>query len=121
LNEISLTLSNHLLDTEGVSMDSSIIPASRLAEAQLSRFSLDPMFGAKMQVAFGKDLDLAGAESLQKAWAGGDFAIIPPIRLLSGAEIGNAEAAFRLRRIRSMSQRHFWSEMLKTQILLLML
>jgi hypothetical protein len=87
-------LSEHYLDGENTSIDLSMDPALRIAEDRLRRFALDPLFVAKMQVAFGKGFDLARLVALQQAWALGDFSLIPAVKILSEMEIGGANAAF---------------------------
>jgi Ca2+-binding RTX toxin-like protein len=87
-------LSNSSLDGENTSTDLSIYPALRLAEARLRRFALDPLFAAKVQLAFGKGFDLARLIGLQQAWSVGDFSLLPTIKILSATGIGSANAAF---------------------------
>jgi RHS repeat-associated protein len=87
-------LSNSSLDGENTSTDLSLYPALRLVEARLRRFAFDPLFAAKMQLAFGSQLNDARLVTLQQAWASGDFSLIPQIYILPGTDIGRANGAF---------------------------
>ncbi len=60
----------------------------------LSKFAADPDFAAKMNVAFGENWDAAAAKTLAEAWFQGDFSDIPPVKIVSSAEIGGANGAF---------------------------
>ncbi|MCC3523718.1 MAG: alpha/beta fold hydrolase [Microcoleus sp. PH2017_20_SFW_D_A] len=60
----------------------------------LSKFAADPDFAAKMNVAFGENWDAAGAKALAEGWFQGDFSDIPPVKVVSSAEIDGANGAF---------------------------
>lgn len=60
----------------------------------LSKFAADPDFAAKLNVPFGENWDAAAAKALAEAWFQGDFSDIPPVKVVSSAEIGGANGAF---------------------------
>ena len=60
----------------------------------LSKFVAQPDFVAKMNLAFGENWDAAGAKALAEGWFHGDFSDIPPVKVVSSAEIGGANGAF---------------------------
>ncbi|MEG4409500.1 hypothetical protein Q5692_00850 [Microcoleus sp. C2C3] len=60
----------------------------------LSKFAAGPDFVAKMNLAFGENWDAAGAKALAEGWFQGDFSDIPPVKVVSSAEIGGANGAF---------------------------
>ena len=60
----------------------------------LSKFAADPDFAAKLNVAFGENWDAAAAKALAEEWFKGDFSDIPPVKVVSSAEIGGANGAF---------------------------
>lgn len=60
----------------------------------LSKFAADPDFAAKLNVAFGENWDAAAAKALAEEWFQGDFSDIPPVKVVSSAEIGGANGAF---------------------------
>ncbi len=60
----------------------------------LSKFAADPDFVAKLNVPFGENWDAAAAKTLAEAWFKGDFSDIPPVKVVSSAEIGGANGAF---------------------------
>ncbi len=60
----------------------------------LSKFAAQPDFAAKLNVAFGENWDAAAAKTLAEAWFKGDFSDIPPVKVVSSAEIGGANGAF---------------------------
>jgi hypothetical protein len=60
----------------------------------LSKFAADPDFAAKLNVPFGENWDAAAAKTLAEAWFQGDFSDIPPVKVVSSAEIGGANGAF---------------------------
>ncbi|MEG4169887.1 MULTISPECIES: hypothetical protein [unclassified Microcoleus] len=60
----------------------------------LSKFVADPDFVAKMNLAFGENWDAAGAKALAEGWFQGDFSDIPPVKVVSSAEIDGANGAF---------------------------
>ena len=60
----------------------------------LSKFAAGPDFLAKMNLAFGENWDAAGAKALAEGWFHGDFSEIPPVKVVSSAEIGGANGAF---------------------------
>ncbi|MEG4498789.1 PA14 domain-containing protein [Microcoleus sp. F10-C6] len=60
----------------------------------LSKFAAEPDFVTKMNVAFGENWDAATAKALAEAWFKGDFSDIPPVKVVSSAEIGGANGAF---------------------------
>ncbi|MEG4338163.1 alpha/beta fold hydrolase [Microcoleus sp. D3_18_C2] len=60
----------------------------------LSKFAADPDFVAKLNVAFGENWDAAGAKALAEGWFHGDFSDIPPVKVVSSAEIDAANGAF---------------------------
>jgi len=60
----------------------------------LSKFVAGPDFVAKMNLAFGENWDAAGAKALAEGWFHGDFSDIPPVKVVSSAEIGGANGAF---------------------------
>lgn len=60
----------------------------------LSKFAADPDFAAKLNVPFGENWDAAAAKTLAEAWFKGDFSDIPPVKVVSSAEIGGANGAF---------------------------
>ncbi|MEG4856049.1 hypothetical protein QUB75_01260 [Microcoleus sp. K1-B6] len=60
----------------------------------LSKFAAAPDFVAKMNLAFGENWDAAGAKALAEGWFQGDFSDIPPVNVVSSAEIAGANGAF---------------------------
>ena len=60
----------------------------------LSKFAAGPDFVAKMNLAFGENWDAAGGKALAEGWFQGDFSEIPPVKIVSSAEIGGANGAF---------------------------
>jgi pimeloyl-ACP methyl ester carboxylesterase len=60
----------------------------------LSKFAAGPDFVAKMNLAFGENWDAAGAKALAEGWFQGDFSDLPPMKVVSSAEIGGANGAF---------------------------
>lgn len=60
----------------------------------LSKFAADPDLAAKLNVPFGVNWDAAAAKTLAEAWFQGDFSDIPPVKVVSSAEIGGANGAF---------------------------
>ncbi|MBE9183674.1 hypothetical protein IQ270_02770 [Microcoleus sp. LEGE 07076] len=60
----------------------------------LSKFAADPDFAAKLNVAFAENWDAAAAKTLAEEWFQGDFSDIPPVKVVSSAEIGGANGAF---------------------------
>jgi murein DD-endopeptidase MepM/ murein hydrolase activator NlpD len=60
----------------------------------LSKFAAGPDFVAKMNLAFGENWDAAGAKALAEGWFQGDFSDIPPVKVVSSAEIAGANGAF---------------------------
>lgn len=60
----------------------------------LSKFAGAPDFAAKLNVAFGENWDAAAAKALAEEWFQGDFSDIPPVKIVSSAEIGGANGAF---------------------------
>lgn len=60
----------------------------------LSKFAADPNFVAKLNVPFGENWDAAAAKALAEAWFQGDFSDIPPVKVVSSAEIDGANGAF---------------------------
>ena len=60
----------------------------------LSKFAAGPDFVTKMNLAFGENWDAAGAKALAEGWFHGDFSDIPPVKVVSSAEIGGANGAF---------------------------
>ena len=60
----------------------------------LSKFAADPDFVAKLNVAFGENWDAAAAKALAEEWFHGDFSDIPPVKVVSSAEIDGANGAF---------------------------
>ncbi|MEG4034059.1 hypothetical protein QUA03_09550 [Microcoleus sp. S36b_A4] len=60
----------------------------------LSKFAAGPDFVAKMNLAFGENWDAAGAKALAEGWFQGDFSDIPPMKVVSSAEIGGANGGF---------------------------
>jgi Ca2+-binding RTX toxin-like protein len=71
-----------------------LLSGIELAEAELKQFADEPEFFAKMQIAFGSNINDSQLIDLQADWSVGDFSFIPQIKILSGAEIGVAKAAF---------------------------
>ena len=60
----------------------------------LSKFVAGPDFVAKMNLAFGENWDAAGAKVLAEGWFQGNFSDIPPVKVVSSAEIAGANGAF---------------------------
>jgi len=60
----------------------------------LSKFAAGPDFVAKMNLAFGENWDATGAKALAEGWFQGDFSEIPPVKVVSSAEIAGANGAF---------------------------
>jgi pimeloyl-ACP methyl ester carboxylesterase len=60
----------------------------------LSKFAAESDFVAKMNLAFGENWDAAGAKALAEGWFNRDFSAIPPVKVVSSAEIGGANGAF---------------------------
>jgi hypothetical protein len=60
----------------------------------LSKFAAGPDFVAKMNLAFGENWDAAGAKALAEGWFNGDFSDLPPMKVVSSAEISGANGAF---------------------------
>ncbi|MEG4283320.1 pre-peptidase C-terminal domain-containing protein [Microcoleus sp. A006_D1] len=60
----------------------------------LSKFAAEPDFVTEMNVAFGENWDAAGGKALAEGWFNRDFSAIPPVKVVSSAEIGGANGAF---------------------------
>ncbi|MCY7381190.1 MAG: hypothetical protein LH628_01120, partial [Microcoleus sp. CAN_BIN18] len=60
----------------------------------LSKFAAEPDFVTKMNVAFGENWDAAGGKALAEGWFNRDFSAVPPVKVVSSAEIGGANGAF---------------------------
>jgi RNase P/RNase MRP subunit p29 len=60
----------------------------------LSKFAAEPDFVTKMNLAFGENWDAAGAKALAEGWFNRDFSAIPPVKVVSSAEIAGANGAF---------------------------
>ena len=60
----------------------------------LTKFAAGPDFAAKLNVAFGENWDAAAAKALAEEWFQGDFSDIPPVKVVSSAEIDGANGAF---------------------------
>ncbi|MEG5139674.1 MULTISPECIES: hypothetical protein [unclassified Microcoleus] len=60
----------------------------------LSKFAAEPDFVTKMNVAFGENWDAAGAKALAEGWFNRDFSTIPPVKVVSSADIGGGNGAF---------------------------
>jgi Peptidase family M23 len=60
----------------------------------LSKFAAESDFVAKMNLAFGENWDAVGAKALAEGWFNRDFSAIPPVKVVSSAEIGGANGAF---------------------------
>ncbi|MEG3858781.1 M23 family metallopeptidase [Microcoleus sp. herbarium12] len=85
-------------DTNSSLPDSSVdlLTGQAMSEVygDLSKFAADPDFAAKLNVPFGENWDAAAAKALAEAWFQGDFSDIPPVKVVSSAEIGGANGAF---------------------------
>lgn len=85
-------------DTNSSLPDSSVdlLTGQAMSEVygDLSKFAADPDFAAKLNVPFGENWDAAAAKTLAEAWFKGDFSDIPPVKVVSSAEIGGANGAF---------------------------
>ncbi|MDF0552473.1 pre-peptidase C-terminal domain-containing protein, partial [Kamptonema sp. UHCC 0994] len=60
----------------------------------LSKFAAESDFVAKINLAFGENWDAASAKALAEGWFHRDFSDIPPVQVISSAEIGGAKGAF---------------------------
>ncbi|MEG3977551.1 phosphodiester glycosidase family protein, partial [Microcoleus sp. herbarium8] len=60
----------------------------------LTKFAAGADFAAKLNVPFGENWDAAAAKALAEEWFQGDFSDIPPLKVVSSAEIGGANGAF---------------------------
>ncbi|MCC3509987.1 MAG: hypothetical protein JGK29_13010 [Microcoleus sp. PH2017_17_BER_D_A] len=100
LPDASLTRMASAVSTESNSSlpDSSVdlLTGQAMSEVygDLSKFAADPDFAAKLNVAFGENWDAAAAKALAEEWFQGDFSDIPPVKIVSSAEIGGANGAF---------------------------
>lgn len=85
-------------DSNSILPDSSVdlLTGQAMSEVygDLSKFAADPDFVAKLNVAFGENWDAAAAKALAEEWFQGDFSDIPPVKVVSSAEIGGANGAF---------------------------
>ena len=100
LSEASPTLMASALTTDSNSSlpDSSVdlLTGQAMSEVygDLTKFAAGPDFVAKMNLAFGENWDAAGAKALAEGWFHGDFSDIPPVKVVSSAEIAGANGAF---------------------------
>lgn len=60
----------------------------------LSKFAAQADFVDGINLAFGENWDAAGAKALAEGWYKGDFSDVPPVKVVSSAEIGGANGAF---------------------------
>lgn len=60
----------------------------------LSKFAAESDFVGKMNLAFEENWDAVGAKALAEGWFNRDFSAIPPVKVVSSAEIGGANGAF---------------------------
>ena len=60
----------------------------------LSKFAAESDFVANMNLAFGEKWDAVGAKALAEGWFNRDFSAIPPVKVVSSAEINGANGAF---------------------------
>ncbi len=85
-------------DSNSILPDSSVdlLTGQAMSEVygDLSKFAADPDFVAKLNVPFGENWDAAAAKALAEAWFKGDFSDIPPVKVVSSAEIDAANGAF---------------------------
>ena len=100
LPDASLTRMASAVNTDSNSslLDSSVdlLTGQAMSEVygDLSKFAADPNFVAKMNVPFGENWDAGAAKALAEEWFHGDFSDIPPVKVVSSAEIGGANGAF---------------------------
>ncbi|MBE9094479.1 LGFP repeat-containing protein [Tychonema sp. LEGE 07203] len=100
LPDASLTRMASAVSTESNSSlpDSSVdlLTGQAMSEVygDLSKFAGAPDFAAKLNVAFGENWNPAAAKALAEEWFQGDFSDIPPVKVVSSAEIGGANGAF---------------------------
>jgi hypothetical protein len=87
-----------ITDTNTTLPDSAVdlITGQAMSEVygDLTKFAADPAFTTKMNLAFGENWDAVGAKALAEEWYKGDFSAIPPVKVVSSAEIGGANGAF---------------------------
>ncbi len=100
LPDASLTRMASAVSTESNSSlpDSSVdlLTGQAMSEVygDLSKFAAQPDFAAKLNVPFGENWDAAAAKALAEEWFHGDFSDIPPVKVVSSAEIDGANGAF---------------------------
>lgn len=100
LPDASPTLMAKALTTESNTslQDSSVdlLTGQAMSEVyeDLSKFAAEPDFVTEMNVAFGENWDAAGGKALAEGWFNRDFSAIPPVKVVSSAEIGGANGAF---------------------------
>jgi Ca2+-binding RTX toxin-like protein len=80
--------------TKGDALLALVLTGLELVENRLRLFADDPEFLAKIQKAFGENLNSDRLLELKQAWTNGDFSLIPQIKILSGSDLGGANAAF---------------------------
>ncbi|WP_254174159.1 hypothetical protein [Planktothrix pseudagardhii] len=85
-NIITLPNDNSFDGLTGEAMD--------IVKEQLTQFAKVPNFVEKMNLAFGESWDNQAANVLTQDWLNGDFSLIPPVKVVSSAEIGGANGAF---------------------------
>lgn len=88
----TITNSNSSLSDSDV--DVLIGQAMSEVHGDLSKFAAQANFVDGINLAFGENWDAAGAKALAEEWYKGDFGDIPPVKVVSSAEIGGANGAF---------------------------
>jgi murein DD-endopeptidase MepM/ murein hydrolase activator NlpD len=88
----TITNSNSSLSDSDV--DVLIGQAMSEVHGDLSKFAAQADFVDGINLAFGENWDAVGAKALAEEWYKGDFSDIPPVKVVSSAEIGGANGAF---------------------------
>jgi Ca2+-binding RTX toxin-like protein len=66
----------------------------QLVQQKLSEFARQDDFAAKMEIAFGSQLDRSLLTNLLQQWQQGDFSQLPAIEILEKGELGTANGAY---------------------------
>jgi Ca2+-binding RTX toxin-like protein len=66
----------------------------QLVQQKLSKFAGQDDFAAKMEIAFGRQIDRSELADLAQQWQQGDFTGLPEIEVLQNGELGTANGAY---------------------------
>ncbi|MCC3406757.1 MAG: CHAP domain-containing protein [Microcoleus sp. PH2017_10_PVI_O_A] len=68
--------------------------AQQIASSYLNSFANSADFNQEMKLAFGEKIDLAASQTLVQTLASGNTKNLPPVIVISGSQINNANGAF---------------------------